>query len=84
MGMIMTSGDIECTYGRPRLQATIERDRAVYDVLSQPMTLPEIADVFNLSHSLTYQSLNRLRKSGKVQIGKRQGKSKTHFWYQVE
>jgi Mn-dependent DtxR family transcriptional regulator len=74
--------------GRPKSQETIRRDEIVYSALHIPNTIPELATELNLSRTLTYQALNRLRAMEKVEKGERKGittddgvqLSKTHVW----
>lgn len=66
-------------YGRPRLKTTMERDDAIFDLLETPHTLLEIANKFDLPYSLAYQSINRLRRDGRIEKGERVD-SRTYQW----
>jgi hypothetical protein len=54
--------------GRPRPQENIDRDERVYDLLAAegPLTRNEVAEKTGLTASLTYLTLDRLRRSGRV------------------
>lgn len=55
--------------GRPRPQATIDRDNLVFDALTEPMTKAALAEKMSLPASEVYLSLYRLRKDGRVARG---------------
>jgi DNA-binding Lrp family transcriptional regulator len=54
--------------GRPRSQETINRDKAILDLLRSdgPLKRREIADRLSINWSMTYLALERLRNDGKV------------------
>lgn len=61
--------EIKRPRGRPRPQATIERDAAVLAHLRQnegPLSRNQIAENLGLSKSVAYLSLSRLRAAGQV------------------
>jgi predicted Rossmann fold nucleotide-binding protein DprA/Smf involved in DNA uptake len=67
--------------GRPRPEATIERDQQVYAALEAgPKTKKELAEATALPANQVYLSIYRLRKSN--QIKKVEGKA--HTWERVE
>lgn len=54
--------------GRPRPQDTISRDDKILKLLSEsgPKTRNDVSEALDISHSLTYLSLDRLRRNGHV------------------
>lgn len=67
--------------GRPRPQATIDRDNSVYDVLTRPMTRADLVTATGLKDSEVYLSLHRLRVSGRVARG---SGGNARIWSRVE
>jgi uncharacterized membrane protein len=61
--------------GRPRPQATIDRDNAILAYLrsSGARSRNDISDALGLPRTVTYLALGRLREQGKVRICAAQG-----------
>lgn len=61
--------------GRPRPAETIDRDRRVLALLRKegPLTRNEVAEKLELPKMVTWLSLDRLRKNGKVRTCTREG-----------
>ena len=66
--------------GRPRPEATIARDRQVFEALTEPKTKKELTEATGLPGNEVYLSIYRLRTGG--QIAKVEGKA--HTWQRVE
>lgn len=56
--------------GRPRPQATIDRDRMILKCLTDlgPQTRNALADGLGLDKTIVYLALDRLRRAGEVRI----------------
>jgi len=56
--------------GRPRPQATIDRDQKILDQLGRegPQTRNALAETLGLDKTITYLALDRLRRAGLVRI----------------
>jgi hypothetical protein len=69
--------------GRPRPEATIERDRQVFDALEAgPLTKKELVEKTGLPANAVYLSIYRLRTGDAPKIAKVDGKA--HTWQRVE
>lgn len=64
----MTMTEIKRPRGRPRPQATIERDEALlaHLKLNGPLSRNQLAESFGLDKTITYLALDRLRRAGLV------------------
>lgn len=70
--------------GRPRPQATIDRDSQILEILQRsgmPVGRKPLADMLGVNVNIVYLSLTRLRRDGLVKTV-RQGKH--HLWAVVE
>lgn len=68
--------------GRPRPQATIDRDNTVFEQLNEgAKTSKQLSSELELAPSTVYLSLHRLRKDGRVAKGA--GSGRNQCWHQV-
>lgn len=67
----------ETRRGRPRPEATIERDKVVLAALAVPMTRGQLVDATGLTPNQVYLSLYRLRVNGDI-VRDRSGAA--HVW----
>ena len=80
---VATEAPAERRRGRPRPEATIERDRQVFDALAAgPMTKKELVEATKLPANAVYLSIYRLRTGDSPKITKVEGKA--HSWQRVE
>ena len=80
---VATEAPAERRRGRPRPEATIERDRQVFDALAAgPMTKKELVEATKLPANAVYLSIYRLRTGDAPKITKVEGKA--HTWQRVE
>lgn len=69
--------------GRPRPQATVERDERVYQLLRAEgrLTREQIAEKLSITPSIAYMSLFRLKRDGYAQRVANVGEdAKSHAW----
>lgn len=66
--------------GRPRPPEVIERDESVFEGLTEPMTIRQLAEKLDVPRNFVYLSLWRLRDDKRVRRRADEHGGNTHVW----